>query len=167
MLFYILNQTDTLPQHSVSLSVDPQGQNNFHINAKMIFMLTSNEYTFFFFSFFFGCVGSSLLRVGFLQLWQVGASHCSGFSCCRAQALGAWASVAAAHGLSSCSSRALERRLSSCGARAQLLHHTCYLPGPGIKPVSPALAGGFLTTAPPGNSRVHHFYLQMNQYITF
>ena len=24
------------------------------------------------------------------------------------------------------------------------------LPGPGIEPVSPALAGGFLTTAPPG-----------------
>ena len=23
-------------------------------------------------------------------------------------------------------------------------------PGPGIEPVSPALAGGFLTTAPPG-----------------
>ena len=37
-----------------------------------------------------------------LQLWQVGAalccgkwaSHCSGFSCCRAQALGVQASVA-------------------------------------------------------------------------
>ena len=28
------------------------------------------------------------------------ASHCSGFSCCRAQALGARASVAVAHGLS-------------------------------------------------------------------
>ena len=27
-----------------------------------------------------------------------------------------------------------------------------YLPGPGIEPVSPALAGGFLTTAPPGKS---------------
>ena len=26
------------------------------------------------------------------------------------------------------------------------------LPGPGIEPVSPALAGGFLTTAPPGKS---------------
>ena len=26
------------------------------------------------------------------------------------------------------------------------------LPGPGIGPVSPALAGGFLTTAPPGKS---------------
>ena len=24
------------------------------------------------------------------------------------------------------------------------------LPGPGLEPVSPALAGGFLTTAPPG-----------------
>ena len=27
-----------------------------------------------------------------------------------------------------------------------------HLPGPGLKPVSPALAGGFLTTAPPGKS---------------
>ena len=26
------------------------------------------------------------------------------------------------------------------------------LPGPGLKPVSPALAGGFLTTAPPGKT---------------
>ena len=53
-------------------------------------------------------------------------------------------------GFSSCGSRALECRLSSCGARAQLLHGMWDLPGPGLKPVSPALAGGFLTTAPPG-----------------
>ena len=46
------------------------------------------------------------------------ASHCRGFSCCGAQALGAQASVVVARGLSSCGSRALERRLSSCGARA-------------------------------------------------
>ena len=47
--------------------------------------------------FIFGCVGSSLLHAGFLQLWRAGAtlhcgawaSHCSGFSCCRACALGA------------------------------------------------------------------------------
>ena len=37
--------------------------------------------------------------------------------CCRARALGAWASVVMAHGLHSCGSQALERRLSSCGAR--------------------------------------------------
>ena len=59
-------------------------------------------------------------------------------------------SVVVARGLSSCDSRALERRLSSCGAWAQLFHGMWDLPGPGIEPVSPALAGGFLTTAPPG-----------------
>ena len=46
------------------------------------------------------------------------ASHCGGFSCCRARALGAQASVVVARGLSSCGSRALEHRLSSCGAQA-------------------------------------------------
>ena len=71
---------------------------------------------------------------------------------CGAQALGARASVVAAHGLSSCGSRALEHRLSSCGAWAQLLRGLWDLPPPGLEPVSPALAGGFLTTVPPGKS---------------
>ena len=68
----------------------------------------------------------------------VRASHCGGFSCCRAWALGARPSV----------------RLSSCGAWAQVLHGMWDLPRPGLKPVSPALAGGFLTTAPPGKPLV-------------
>ena len=38
--------------------------------------------------------------------------------CCGAQALGVQASVAVAHGFSSCGSQALECRLSICGARA-------------------------------------------------
>ena len=83
------------------------------------------------------------------------ASHCGGFSCCRARALGAWASVVVAHGLSRCGSQALERSLSSCGTRAQLLHGMWDLPRPGIEPMSPALAGGFLSTSyflPPGKS---------------
>ena len=42
------------------------------------------------------------------------------------------------------------RRLSSCGSRAQLLHGMWDPPGPGLEPVSPALAGIFSTTAPPG-----------------
>ena len=99
-------------------------------------------------------------------MWRVGAtlrcsarpSHCDGFSCCGAWALGARASVVVAHGLSSCGSRALERRLSSCGAWAQLLHGMWDLPGPGLKPVSPALAGGFLTTAPPGKPCISLFF---------
>ena len=53
-------------------------------------------------------------------------------------------------GFSSCGSRALERRLSSCGSQAQLLRGMWDLPGPGLEPVSPAVAGGFLTTEPPG-----------------
>ena len=38
------------------------------------------------------------------------------------------------------------RGLSSCGARAQLLCSMGNLPRPGLEPVSPALAGGLLTT---------------------
>ena len=41
-------------------------------------------------------------------------------------------------------------RLSSCGTRALLLHGMWDLPRPGLKPVSPALAGRLSTTAPPG-----------------
>ena len=51
-------------------------------------------------------------------------------------------------GFSSCGVQAsvlVTRRLSSCGARAQLLRGMWDLPGPGLEPVSPALAGGFLT----------------------
>ena len=53
------------------------------------------------------------------------------------------ASLAAEHGFQM-------HRLSSCGSRAQLLRGMWDLPRPGIEPVSPALAGRFLTTAPPG-----------------
>ena len=45
------------------------------------------------------------------------------------------------------------RRLSSCGSWAQLLHGMWDLPRPGLEPVSPALAGRFSTTAPPGKPR--------------
>ena len=78
--------------------------------------------------------------------------------CCGARALGAWASVVVACRLSSCDLRALERRLSSCGARTKLLHGMWDLPGPGIEPMSPALAGGFLTIAPPGKSPEREIY---------
>ena len=45
------------------------------------------------------------------------------------------------------------RRLSSCGSRAQVLRSMWDLPRPGLKPVSPALAGGFSTTAQPGKPK--------------
>ena len=46
--------------------------------------------------------------------------------------------------------RLLTRRLSDCGSRVQLLRGMWDLPEPGLEPVSPALAGRFSTTAPPG-----------------
>ena len=53
------------------------------------------------------------------------------------------ASLAAEHRLQMC-------RLSNCGSRAQLLRGMRDLPRPGLGPVSPALAGRFSTTVPPG-----------------
>ena len=41
-------------------------------------------------------------------------------------------------------------RLSSCGSRDQLLHVMWDPPRPGLEPVSPALAGRFSTSVPPG-----------------
>ena len=73
----------------------------------------------------------------------VGVSNCEVPSCCGAQALGTWASVVAVHGL------------RSCDIWAYLLRSLWNLPGPGIELVSPALAGGFLTTVPPGKSSIY------------
>ena len=80
---------------------------------------------FYFIYLSFGCIGSSLLGLfsscgerGLLLVAVCGLLICGGFSCCGARALGAWASVVVARGLSSCGSLALECRLSSCDAWA-------------------------------------------------
>ena len=68
---------------------------------------------------------SSCRKGGLLS--GVQASRCGGFSCCRA-----WA---------------LEHvGFSTCGTGTQLLHGMWNLPGQGIEPVSPTLAGGYLIT---------------------
>ena len=76
--------------------------------------------------FIFGCIVSPLLRAGFLLLQRAGAtlccsewaSHCGGFSCCGARALGVWASVVVARGLYSADSVVVAHGLScstACG----------------------------------------------------
>ena len=64
------------------------------------------------------------------------------------------ASLAAEH-------RFQTRRLSNCGSRAQLLRGTWDLPRPGLEPVSPALAGRFSTTAPPGKPWEIIFFIRL------
>ena len=59
------------------------------------------------------------------------------------------------------------RRLSCCGSRAQLLRGMWDLPRPGLEPVYPAMAGGFLTTAPPGKSLKLLFFFFLNLFIYF
>ena len=85
----------------------------------------------------------SFVELGPLSSCRVQASYCGGFSWCRVQA-----SVVVLCGPSSCGSQALEHRLSSWSTRALLPYSMWDLPGPGIKSMSPALAGGFLTTGP-------------------
>ena len=92
---------------------------------------------------------SSCGEQGLLSSCSLRASHCGSFSCCRAPAL-------EPANFSSCGSQALERGLSGCGTWALLSHSIGNLPGPGIKPMSPA--GRFSTTATPGKSWSSIFY---------
>ena len=62
---------------------------------------------------------------------SVWVSHCSGFSYCGAWALG-------------------HSGFSSCSLQAGLLFGNWDLPKLGIEPLSPALAGRFFSTEPPG-----------------
>ena len=92
----------------------------------MFLMLFFFKFIYLFIYLFLAVLGLRCCAPAFFMLRRAGAtlhcsawaSHCSGFSCCGAQALGVWASVVVARRLSSCGLRALERRLSSCGARA-------------------------------------------------
>ena len=77
---------------------------------------------------------SGCSRQGFLSSCGVWASQGSGFSGHGAQALGYVGSAAVVHRLI---------RPGACGI---------LVPRPGIEPMSPALAGGFLTPGPPRKS---------------
>jgi len=62
------------------------------------------------------------------------------------------ASVVTARRLRICSLQALECRLRGCGTWVPLLLGMWNLLKSQIEPVSPALAGGFLSTVPPGKT---------------
>ena len=98
---------------------------------------------------FFSCEEPGLLFVAVHGLLIVVASLVveHRLQAYRLQYLQRTGSVVVAHGPGAC-------RLSSCGAWAQLLWGMWNLPRPGIEPMSPALAGGFLFTVPPGKSYI-------------
>ena len=86
------------------------------------------------------CASLQLQRVGAPLCCGAWAPHCSGLSCCGAQALGTWAQQVRLRGLS--------------------LQDMWDLPRSGIRPMSPALVGRFLTTGPPGKSHWIPFFNQ-------
>ena len=73
-------------------------------------------------------------------------SWCGGHSSSRCAGISLLRPLIAEH-------RLQMRRLSNCGSRAELLRGMWDLPRPGLEPASPALAGRFSTTAPPGKPR--------------
>ena len=123
----------------------------FRTSVSLVFWVCLFVYLFIYLFIYFGLRWVVVAARG-LSLVAVSGGYsllrCAGFSL---QWLLSLRSTGPRHmGFSSCGSRALERRLSSCGAWAQLLRSMWDLPRPGIEPMSPALAGGFPTTAPPG-----------------
>ena len=106
-----------------------------------------------------------------LSSCSVQVPHCSGFPCCRAQALGH-------KGCSSCGMRAQQLWLPGSRTQDQKLWHTGLvapgmwdLLGPRIEPLSPALVGGLITTEPPGKSQRQTFlpflFFQANKGISW
>ena len=94
----------------------------------------------------------------FLQLQRVGSTLyllCTASVVAEHRFQGSKSAVVAVCKLNSCCFWALEHRLNSCDSWAQLFHSMWDLPRPGIKPMSPALAGGFFTTEPPGKPQMH------------
>ena len=111
------------------------------------------------------CAGRLLLcRLSLVVSSSYSELQCEGFSCCRAQTPGKWASVVAPRGLSSRGSQALEHTLHSCGASVQLRRGMRDLPESGIEPITPALAGGLLITKPPGKPQ-HLFFIKLYIYL--
>ena len=85
------------------------------------------------------------------------SSQCAGFSLWRPLLLRSTGSrhagsVVVTHG-------------SSCDSRVQLLCGMWDLPRPGLEPVSPALAGRFSTTAPPGKPQASWAGIMLKCYI--
>ena len=113
-------------------------------NSYFFLKLIATLFIFFYlFIIFFSCVGSSFRARAFSSCGNRGPL----FIAVRGP-LTIAAPPVAEHRLQT-------RRLSSCDPRAQLLRGMWDLPRPGLEPVSPALAGRFSTTVPPGKPPIN------------
>ena len=112
----------------------------------LFFFLINSYFIYLFILFIFGCVGSSFRARAFSSCGKWGPLLIA-----VRGPLTIAATPVAGH-------RLQMRRLSSCGSWAQLLRGMWDPPRPGLEPVSPALAGRFSTTAPPGKPQSGCFF---------
>ena len=141
--------------HSLLSWALPLGVDFLLVNTLLLFIVSKTLSGFCLFVFLWLC-WVLVAVMGVLSLQWVGATlqvRGMSFSLWRLPLL--WSTGCRACGFSSCSSWALESRLSNCGAQGQwiqLPYSMWNFPRPGIEPMSPVLAGRFLTTGPPGKS---------------
>ena len=120
-------------------------ENSYH-PFKAVLSVISFCYRFFFFSTFFYLFIYLFMTVLSLRFCARAFSSCGKWGPLFIVVRGPLtiaASLVAEHRLQT-------HRLSNCGSRAQLLRGMWDLPRPGLEPMSPALAGRFSTTVPPG-----------------
>ena len=124
------------------------GKNDFSEESKIFlffggfFCLTLNRFYYYLFIYFLAVLGLHFYARAFYSCGKWGPPIIAVHG-----PLTVAASLVAEHRLQT-------RRLSNGGSRAQLLRGTWDLPRPGLEPVSPALAGRFSTTAPPGKPKI-------------
>ena len=114
-----------------------------------------------FFCFFFKLLGLFVYLFVYLFMAVLGLRFCArAFSSC-----GKWGPLfIALRGPLTIAASPIEehrlqtRGLSNCGSRVQPLRGTWGPPRPGLEPVSPASAGRFSTTAPPGKPLIASLY---------
>ena len=85
-------------------------------NNELIPVFFFNKFIYFFLPWVFVAVRGLSLVAAITLLCSVQASHCGGFSCCGAQALGAWASVVVACRLQNAGSVVVAHGLSCSAA---------------------------------------------------
>ena len=106
---------------------------------------------------FFGRWGLCWVFTAALGLSLVVASR--GYSSLQREGIPLWCCLWLLSTGSRCTASVLvAHEVSSCDAQAQLPHGMWNPPGPGMEPMSLALAGGFLATGPPRKCREMVFW---------
>ena len=139
--YYLCRYRNRTALSSPCLSLDSRNMSDFYFLH--CFSIFSKKNFFFLFKFYLFILFMAVLGLCFCARAFSSCSKWGPLFIAVRGPLAVAASPVAEHRLQTC-------RLSNCGSRAQLFCGMWDLPRPGLEPVSPALAGRFSTTAPPG-----------------